>query len=172
VTITNAWETSDMHHSGRRAAIAAAGLILALAAPVAAHEELTGSDPAAGSTLAEAPTEVVLTFSGELAPESGFVVVDADGDDVGVGELDLEVAERNILRGSVTITADGTYTVRWTAVAVDEHPEEGSFTFSVGEGQAPNTALSSPGPAPLAGLALLMLAGVARLALRPWRPAR
>jgi methionine-rich copper-binding protein CopC len=158
-----------MHHRRPLGALAAIALLLALAAPVAAHEELVASEPAAGATLETPPTEVVLTFSGELAPESGFVVLDPAGEEVGTGELDLDVAERNILRGDVVIADDGTYTVSWTAVAADEHPEEGTYTFVVGAAaEQPNTALARPSPALPAGLALLMLAVVTGL-VRPLR---
>ena len=155
-----------MHHPRPLRALAAAGLLLALAAPVAAHEELVASEPAAGAAIEAPPTEVVLTFSGELEPESGFVVLDAAGDEVGTGELDLDVAERNILRGDVVIADDGTYTVSWTAVAADEHPEEGTYTFVVGAAEQPNTALGHSSAAVPAGLALLVLAVLAGLVRR------
>jgi hypothetical protein len=169
VTIVHHSETSDMHHSRRLATIAATALLLILVAPASAHEELVESDPAAGSTLDAPPTEVVLTFSGELTAESGFVVVDDGGAEVGAGELDLDVAERNILRGDVAIAGDGTYTVDWTAVSADGHAEEGTFAFGVGADAAPNTAMPPPSVAPLAGLALMALAAGAWLVLRPAR---
>lgn len=161
-----------MHHQRPLGALAAVGLLLTLAAPVAAHEELVASEPSAGANLEAPPTEVVLTFSGELAPESGFVVVDPTGEEVGTGELDLDVAERNILRGDVVIADDGTYTVSWTAVAADDHPEEGTYTFVVGAAEQPNTALARPSPALPAGLALLLLAGVVGLMRPQLRSAR
>ena len=144
---------------------AVAAILLAMPAVVAAHAELVSSDPAPGERLEEAPSEVSITFDGELEPESGFTVTDADGHEVGAGELDLDIAERNVLRGPVTITDPGVYTVTWTAVSDDGHPEEGSFAFgydadATGPSSAPNTALpSGAGDALVSvGLALLLLA--------------
>jgi len=139
---------------------------------VAAHAELTGMDPEAGAELDGPPTEVVMTFDGELDPEmSGFVVSGPGGSEVGAGEVDLEIAERNEMRGSVAITEPGEYEVSWTAVAGDGHPEEGSFTFTVADPDAspqenPDTAMpaapSVPGPGlpVLAGLGLLAIAAL------------
>ena len=144
---------------------AAAAILLTLPAAVSAHAELVSSDPAPGDRLDEAPSEVTITFDGELAPESGFTVTDGDGHEIGAGELDLDVAERNVLRGAVTITEPGVYTVAWTAVSDDGHPEEGSFTFGydadpTGTSTAPNTALPRAADDPLVriGVTLLLLA--------------
>jgi methionine-rich copper-binding protein CopC len=155
---------------------AAVTLLLTLPAAVSAHAELVSSDPAPGDRLDEAPSEVTVTFDGELAPESGFIVTDADGHEVGAGGLDLDVAERNVLRGAVTITEPGVYTVAWTAVSDDDHPEEGSFTFGydanpTATSTAPNTALRRPVDDPLVriGVVLLLLAATTagrRLAAR------
>jgi hypothetical protein len=113
-----------------------------------------------------------MTFGGELDPEgSSFVVTDADGIEVGTGEVDLDVAERDEMRGAVDITEPGEYTVAWSSAAADGHPEEGTFTFTVvdpgatgGTQGTPDTALPVPaGPHPLvlAGPALLGMAAIA-----------
>lgn len=139
--------------------------LIALPAVAFAHAELASSDPSPRERLDEAPSEVTITFDGELAPESAFTVTDADGRDVGTGSLDLDVAERNVLRGAVTITEPGVYTVTWIAVSDDGHPEEGSFAFGyeadvTGTSTAPNTALPGTrnGPWVPIGAALLLLA--------------
>ena len=145
--------------------LVAGALLLIGVAPVAAHESIISSDPAAGARLAEPPTEVVLVFSGELDPPgSSFVVVDASGADVGSGEVDLDVADRNVLRGDVTITGDGAYDVRWTAVAADGHAEEGTLSFAVGPATSPDTAMTTLTPSTTLGLGLLGVA--AALGLR------
>jgi hypothetical protein len=158
---------------GRLGVLPALALAVALLAPapVAAHASLTSTTPADGEELTSPPDEVVMTFDGELDPEgSGFVVTDADGTEVGAGEVDLEVAERNEMRGVVDVSGPGAYTVAWTSAAADGHPEEGTFTFSVvdpdaaaGGQDTPNTALpAQPGlhPFVLAGLALLAMAAL------------
>jgi copper resistance protein C len=151
--------------------VLALGVALTVPAPAAAHAELTSTSPADGEELTTPPTQVVMTFGGELDPTgSGFVVTDAGGAEVGTGEVDLDVAERNVIRGPVDITRPGEYTVAWSSTAADGHPEEGSFRFSVtdanaaGNGDTPNTAVAArPGPHPLvlAGLALLAVAALA-----------
>lgn len=129
----------------------AAGFLL-FAGPVSAHAELVSSTPAADAELGAPPDEVILVFSGELDPgESEFTVTDAAGTRVGGGEVDLEVAERNELRGAVAIDEPGTYTVAWSVAASDGHPAEGSYAFTVaddaaGSRIAPDTALPAPAP--------------------------
>jgi methionine-rich copper-binding protein CopC len=160
----------------------AALALIAVPTVVAAHADLESSTPEAGADLDTAPTEVVLTFSGELDPASTFVVTDADGTTVGEGELDLDVAERNVLSGTVDISEPGVYTVAWTAVSVDGHPEEGSFEFGFqadaaqptpgddhhdGGAESPDTAMPSPtGPNPAVLVGLLLVVGAAGLTVR------
>jgi copper resistance protein C len=153
----------------RPLSILALTLTALLLSPIAvlAHVHLESTSPPDGAELDTPPTEVVLIFDGELDPaESGFTVTDAAGTEVGSGDVDLEVAERNELRGSVTIEAPGEYTVTWSIVAADGHPDEGSYAFTVTGGDdveevTPDTALATPrgsSPLVLAGLALLLVA--------------
>ncbi|HEX2194776.1 MAG TPA: copper resistance CopC family protein [Candidatus Limnocylindria bacterium] len=159
------------------------GLLLA-AVPMAAaaHAHLVSSSPEAGENLEEAPTEVTITFDDELEPEgSGFTVHDHDGAEVGSGEVDLQVAERNVLRGDVSISEPGVYTVEWTVIASDGDETSGSFAFGYatdeeiptdgnGDGhENPDTAMAAPqSPArPLATFAgVLLLAVAGALAVR------
>jgi len=170
-----------------RRLLAATTVAVALAAApalVLGHVELVSSDPEAGTNLPTAPTEVTLTFDGELDPDgSGFTVTDLHGDEVGSGEVDLDVADRNVLAGAVSISEPGVYTVGWTVLGTDGHEIAGSFSFGydtddeIPEGEDghghenPDTAIpaSSASPATLAGLLLILLAGLAavrRLAVR------
>jgi methionine-rich copper-binding protein CopC len=162
---------ATMTRSLRIPLIALSALLVTPGAAVA-HAELTGTSPEAGAELDSPPTEVVMTFDGELDPEaSGFVVSAADGSEVGTGEVDLEIADRNELRGAVEIAEPGEYEVSWTAVAGDGHPEAGSFTFTVADPDAslqqnPDTAMPSASSAPgprlpvLVGLGLLAIVAV------------
>ena len=150
--------------------ISALSLLLALAPAAAAHAELSDASPEPGSELEEAPGEIRISFTGELDPEaSGFVLIGPDGTELANGGVDLEVPERNELHVPVTITEPGTYTVEWTAVAADGHPESGSFTFGYRsetvEKETPDTALRRPAPpASMLGALLLALAAVTGLA--------
>lgn len=164
------------------AAIAAVALA-SLPVAAAAHSDLVSTTPEAGANLDEAATEVVMTFESELqADGSGFVVTDDDGAEVGTGSLDLQVAERNELRGAVEIDEPGVYTVTWTSVAADGFETGGEFAFGYraeppapeehdDHGEAPDTAMPVPqqGPDPLvivgAGLVLVAVLIVARRAV-------
>ena len=157
--------------------------LLAIPAIASAHVELISSSPEAGANLDSAPTEVIVSFDDEVDPDhSTFSVTDADGNEVGSGEVDLTVADRNVLRGDVTISEPGVYTVNYTVAGVDGHEIVGTFSFGFnteeaipeptgGEHEDPDTALpyDQPTPLPVVGLLLIGLAGVLgvrRLALR------
>jgi methionine-rich copper-binding protein CopC len=152
----------------------AALALLAMPSTALAHAALTATTPAADENLDQPPTEVRLTFGGELQPDgSGFTVTDADGNEVGTGSLDLDVAERNQIAGAIEISEPGTYTVSWTSVAADGHRESGSFTFGyradAGADAAPDTAMrpdATPGPMTVIG-ALLLVAAVGIAGRRP-----
>ena len=132
------------------AAVALAALLLARQ-PVAAHAELLASTPAPGEQVETAPAEVVLTFDDEVSDDSAFTVTDAGGRTVGTGELDLFVAERNVLRGEVAIVDPGSYTVEWTATDVaDGDSTSGEFTFTF-RPASPRISPSSTAPAPTGG---------------------
>jgi methionine-rich copper-binding protein CopC len=142
----------------------ATALAATLVAPtvVLAHADLVSTSPADGENLDEAPTEVVMVFAGEIDPDgSGFTVTDGDGNVVGEGAADLEVAERNEMRGAVDIDESGVFSVTWTSVAADGFVANGTFRFGYqADPAAPNTATSPPGDSQLivAGVALLILA--------------
>lgn len=151
----------------------ALGLMLGLPLAALAHTELTESSPADGAQLDEPPTEVVLTFEGEIGEDSTFTVTDATGTEVGSGGLDLDVADRNVLRGDVTITDDGIYTIAYSIIGEDGDPIEGELSFTVGETAPdttpPNTAMmpaAGPNPA-LLGVGLISAAAL--LAVRARR---
>ena len=167
-----------------RAAALAIALTLASAGLTSAHVELTASTPEAGENLDTAPTEVTLTFDGELDSEaSTFTVNDADGHEVGTGSVDLTVADRNVLIGEVTITEPGVYTVAYSVLGADGHEVEGQFSFGFatdeeipeGEGHEdnhqPDTAMAAgdaDGPA-LLGAVLLLAAGLLTIRRRALR---
>ena len=152
--------------------ISAAFCLLLMPALALGHVELTDSSPAAGKNLGTAPTTVSVTFDDELEPSvSRFTVVDADGHKVGGGDVDLTVADRNVMNGSVSITQPGIYTVRYTVAGVDGHVLHGTFSFGyqaletipdpTGGEHGPDTAMPAPrNPLPLlTGLSLLAAAG-------------
>ncbi|HEY8979057.1 MAG TPA: copper resistance protein CopC [Streptomyces sp.] len=112
--------------------LAVAGALLAGAAPASAHAALTGSDPTQGSVVAQAPTQVTLTFSEKIATNADSVrVLDPKGNRVDAGKPNnTDGASYAVpLRGGLP---DGTYTVTYQIVSEDSHPVAGAFTFSIG----------------------------------------
>jgi methionine-rich copper-binding protein CopC len=108
------------------------------------HAEFVSSDPADGEVVEKPPIEVVVTFEGELQPDGSEFRVAGTGGEVGIGAVDLDVADRNVLRGPVSITVPGIYTVNWTVIAEDGDEQIGDFSFTVAPGDVPETALSTP----------------------------
>jgi copper transport protein len=120
-------------------------IVVAVTAGVAsAHNTLVSSDPADGAVLAEAPTELVLTFdlpvpldtvSATWTGESGvrteipsFRHATGDGSEV-VAALPPELGTRG--------------TARWRLVGPDGHPISGRIQFSVGDTTAAAAGVSA-----------------------------
>ncbi|WP_237234381.1 copper resistance CopC family protein [Rothia nasisuis] len=123
-------------------AVAAATLLGAN--PAQAHDELLATNPADGSTLAQAPAELELTYSGDIMDVDGanqVRVTNAAGDSVTSG--DPEIDGTAIRQPLSTSAAEGTYTVTWRVVSSDGHPIQGTFTYTVGDASAA-TASAEP----------------------------
>ncbi|MFK5690875.1 copper resistance protein CopC [Ornithinimicrobium sp. LYQ92] len=116
-----------------------------------AHDELTGSEPVDGAT-AEAPEEVTLTYSGQIATVGATVqVTDEDGQEVTDG--DPEVEGTSVVQDLVDDLPDGEYAVAWRVTSEDGHPISGEFGFAVTGSQEQATeeetsAEESSAPAP------------------------
>jgi methionine-rich copper-binding protein CopC len=127
------------------ALLLAAAAVLAGAAPAQAHDELLGSDPAAGSTVEGLPDALTLTFSGAIAPDAGaseVQVTDAAGTTLTDG---APTAQDNVLTQPLAAEglggeASGAITVLWKVVSSDGHPISGEFSFAVTEAAAPTPA--------------------------------
>lgn len=155
------------------AALAAATtLLIAAPALVLGHVHLESTTPEAGDNLDDPPDEVVIEFDGELNPDaSGFTVHGPGEGEVGAGEVDLSVADRNTLRGDVTITEPGIYTVEYSVVGEDGHEVAGEFSFGYqasepvpqptdGDGHPATAVAPNTGGALIALGANLLLAGI------------
>lgn len=153
--------------------LAAAALTMALPGVALGHVHVESTIPEAGTNLDDPPSEVVIEFDGELNPDaSSFAVRDADGAVVGEGEVDLSVADRNVLRGDVSISEPGIYDVEYSVIGLDGHEVAGEFSFGFRATEAvpmpehdehPDTAVGgSPGGAALLALGtnLLLAAGL------------
>jgi methionine-rich copper-binding protein CopC len=152
------------HGNAIGSALVAGLLMAAWASTVGAHVELISSSPVAGANLSTIPTEVTITFDDELDPDSShFEVTDSASVQVGSGEVDLTVADRNVMTGPVTITAPGVCTVSYAVAGIGGHVLNGTFSFgyqatsaipgSTG-GEGADTAM-----APRGGPSVLLLLG-------------
>ncbi|WPR52158.1 copper resistance protein CopC [Streptomyces sp. S399] len=144
------------------AVVLAALAVLAGAGSAGAHAALTGSDPQQDSVVEQAPKEVSLTFSEQIAvDEDAIRVLDPSGN-----RVDTEEAPRSLGSGgaqyAVKLRAglpDGTFTVAYQVVSADSHPVAGAFTFSIG---APSETSASVPDQASGGGAVGTLYGIAR----------
>lgn len=112
-------------------ALACAGTLLAHVA-VQAHAHLDHAQPAVGSTVKTAPTEVTLWFTEAVEPKFSSVEVrDATGAAVQSGAAQGVPGNTAELRVTVKPLKAGRYTVKWRALSVDTHRTQGDFTFTV-----------------------------------------
>ena len=98
-----------------------------------AHDEVTGTYPAAGETVEAGQISVSVTFSEEVmsSPDnSGFEVKvsDSKGNAQAVGCLMAGGTGLSVL---TSLATPGDYTVDWRSVSNDGHPSEGTFKFTV-----------------------------------------
>lgn len=118
--------------------LAMATCVLAMtwaAAQVEAHARLVRADPAPGSTVRASPRVVRAVFNEELdVKRSAISVTDTRGlrVDDGRGGVDLDDLDRKTLIARLSSAVAGTYTVRWTAVSVDDlNAARGTFRFTI-----------------------------------------
>lgn len=105
---------------------------LALGPSAQAHAFLISSSPPAGAVLLEAPRQVILRYSENVAERlSSFPVYNNQRDAVS-GRA--QVQGRQVVL-PIQPLPPGTYTLRWHVVSADDgHATEGSFVFSVWHG--------------------------------------
>lgn len=143
--------------SGGLAALVQALVLVAVAAPAAAHATLISTDPAEGEVLAEAPEVVTFTFDEPVSlTEEGIQAFDAAGDPVSAEASSADAVVRADLPDDL---ADGTYVVTYRLVSADGHPIAGSLTFSVG---APSESVVPPDVSPDPDRTVKTVLGVAQ----------
>lgn len=103
---------------------------LVTATPAAAHSSLAGSSPADQAALAQAPTEVTLTFNEPVSTQ--FVDVVVTGPD-GAAHQDgaAAVAGDTVTQSLETLAEDGQYSIAYRVVSADGHPISGELRFSL-----------------------------------------
>jgi copper transport protein len=144
-------DTAPVHLTTRtaRAALVLVALLvsvlLASAAPAAAHAELVDTDPAQGAVLERMPDVVTLTFSETvLQVPGGVVVTDAAGNELASS---VEASGDDLLVRIEDRLEAGTVVVAFRVVSDDGHPVAGNLVFSVGT-PSPKTAPPATGSSP------------------------
>jgi methionine-rich copper-binding protein CopC len=112
----------------------AAPILVAFALQAQAHTHLKTAVPAKGSTVAEAPPNLVLTFSGPVRLTALTVTRQDGSDEKKIAPLPEEPT------ASITVPAPklgaGQYLVNWRIVGKDGHVQSGKFGFTVAPGKS------------------------------------
>ena len=116
------------------------------AAPASAHDDLLGTTPADGTTLATAPDQVVLTFTDPaVALGTQVVVTGPDGTDLAQGAVQL--VGSTVVQPLAAARPAGVYRVDWRVTSADGHPVSNTFTFTVTSPSGPVSATPTTSPA-------------------------
>jgi methionine-rich copper-binding protein CopC len=134
------------------AIVTALGFAVLSAGPALAHAALTGSTPAADSSVSEISVVSVtanedLLDIGENA--EGFVIAVSDEDGAFYGDGCVSV-RGDTASMDVVLSLRGTYTVAYRVISEDGHPVEGTFTFDF-EGDASESNLVQYAERPVCG---------------------
>jgi methionine-rich copper-binding protein CopC len=103
---------------------------VALAPPAAAHADLILATPDDGARLSTVPTQVELTFSEDLLPETVVVSVE-DSAGMVIRVLEFEVDGSDVIVAWPPGLSGTDYTVNYRVVSQDGHPVSGSLAFTV-----------------------------------------
>ena len=130
---------------GRRLAGAAVAGLLALggttvlAAPALAHDQLLSTSPEDGATVSAAPSEVTLSFSGNLITGQGIQNVLTVTDEAGHQWQDgrAQVSGPELTAPLCEGLPNGDYDVAYRVVYSDGHSEAKEYSFTLEDPQAP-----------------------------------
>jgi copper resistance protein C len=111
--------------------IGAALAVLLLPALALAHASLDRASPVVGSTVATAPKEVVLFFTGKIEP--AFSSIEVRNDKGAAVQAGKASASGTQMRVPLKPLPAGSYKVIWQVLSVDSHRTQGDFTFRVGQ---------------------------------------
>ena len=106
---------------------------VAMAPSVSAHADVVSATPAQGSTVTEAVSRVVVTYSEVLDPDSRLGILDSSGNRIAVGMPDPADDHRMVATLDPAL-ASGTYTVRSTSISAEDGDldrQQWTFTVSV-----------------------------------------
>lgn len=115
-----------------RAALCGAWLtaLLLIPAGVSSHAFVIRSEPRAGATLAEPPSQIRIWFDGPVEPLFIDLRVENEGKqrtDMGGGRLSPR--NNTLIEVGLRPLVPGRYRVFWSVIARDGHRREGDFSF-------------------------------------------
>ena len=97
-----------------------------------AHASLVRSSPSSGAVLAQAPSEIRLSFNEAIEGRfSSVTVTRSDGQKVPSGRASVDSQKRSDLIVSLPALRSGKYQVNWRATSADSHRIQGNFSFEV-----------------------------------------
>ncbi len=132
-------------------------MTLVVPAAAAAHARLIRTVPADGSVAAKAPHAVVVEFDDTIRVGSGNAAV-ANLSRRSVLAGPARAAGRALILPLARDLPRGAYTVRWSIVSEDGHPEQGVIAFAVGTAEPrPEPVLGASTPTGLGDVALRAL---------------
>ncbi|WP_415401375.1 copper resistance CopC family protein [Tateyamaria sp. SN3-11] len=109
--------------------ITRAALLLVWATSALAHSPLQATTPADGAAIAQAPSEIVLDFKGNIRLTRVTVAhADQPGADLDLGEVSGFRAGYALPMAPM---GAGTYVIEWRGLGDDGHPMNGAFSFTV-----------------------------------------
>lgn len=145
-------ETNMTPQTGLRRTFAAvlAALLIVLGSSTAAlaHDAVTETNPANGSTVANVPDKIQITMNNSPAViGSQVLLLDETGRNWAEGDVAVldTVATQAVRPGAPA----GKYTVKWRLVSSDSHPIEGEFSFAATAAATAATAGQAVGAGPL-----------------------
>ena len=130
------------------AVLAALLLVLGSSAAALAHDAVTETSPANGSTVGSVPDKIQISLSNSPAViGSQILVLDEAGGNWAQGAVDVldKVATQGVRPGAPA----GKYTVQWRLVSSDSHPIEGEFSFTATAAGAAATGGAAVGAGPI-----------------------
>jgi len=104
-------------------------LLLVIPNAVYAHTGLKSSNPENNQIVKEQLKEIALTFNTDIEPLSSFEVVDDNGTEYKVSDINIDKSQ--MIGTMAEPLNDGTYTVNWKIIGRDGHPIKGTLTFRV-----------------------------------------
>lgn len=130
------------------AAVIALLAVFTVSSTAHAHDDLIGSTPVSGSTVAEIPQEIILNFSGQLqtlAGDGGTVVVITDAAGTVIPN-EFVVQGRDVIVTPDAGLSSGEYSVASRVISSDGHPIEKSISFTVDAGEPAAEPIESAAP--------------------------